>query len=75
MQRANLSLATFVTPPDCGITPSNGSVQIVVSGSTGSPTYSWSPGGATTSTLGNIAPGNYTVLCFRIRFQVVLKRM
>lgn len=40
---------------------SNGSVSASVSGGTANYTYSWSPGGVTTSSISNIPIGTYTV--------------
>lgn len=41
---------------------SNGSVSSSVSGGTANYTYSWSPGGATSSSINNIPIGTYTVI-------------
>lgn len=54
-----LTLAPFITPPDCGFT--NGTISIVPSGGAGTYSYNWTPGGSTTSSLTNVGPGNYTV--------------
>lgn len=40
---------------------STGSASIAVSGGTSGYTYSWSPGGATSTSLNNLPAGNYTV--------------
>ncbi|PHN06878.1 cohesin domain-containing protein [Flavilitoribacter nigricans] len=37
----------------------NGSIVITASGGTGNLTYAWSPGGGTSSSLNNLAPGSY----------------
>lgn len=37
----------------------NGSIVITASGGTGNLTYAWSPGGSTSSSLNNLAPGSY----------------
>jgi hypothetical protein len=39
---------------------SNGTATVSVSGGTGSYTYSWSPGGATTTSISSLALGGYT---------------
>lgn len=39
----------------------NGTASVSVTGGSGSNTYSWAPGGATTSTITNLCPGTYTV--------------
>ena len=44
---------------NCG--SSNGSAQVIVNGGSGNFQYSWQPGGASTQTASNLAPGNYTV--------------
>ncbi len=44
---------------NCG--SSNGSAQVIVNGGSGNFQYSWQPGGATTQTASNLAPGNFTV--------------
>ncbi|WP_338769279.1 T9SS type A sorting domain-containing protein [Bernardetia sp. ABR2-2B] len=49
-----------VTGASCTGT-STGEIELIVAGGTGSATYSWSPGGATTSTITGLAPGEYTV--------------
>ncbi|HTA81857.1 MAG TPA: gliding motility-associated C-terminal domain-containing protein [Bacteroidia bacterium] len=46
------------TNASCG--NSDGSATILAAGGTGALTYSWSPSGATTNTLGNLAAGSYT---------------
>lgn len=37
----------------------NGSIVITASGGTGNLTYAWAPGGSTSSSLNNLAPGSY----------------
>lgn len=39
----------------------NGTATVSAQGGTGSYTYSWSPGGATTASVSNLFPGTYTV--------------
>lgn len=39
----------------------NGTASVSVTGGSGSNTYSWAPGGATTSSISNLCPGTYTV--------------
>jgi len=45
---------------DC-TTGSGGSITTTASGGTGAYSYSWSPGGQTTSSLSGLQPGNYSV--------------
>lgn len=40
----------------------NGSATVTASGGTGSYTYSWTPGGATTDNVSGLAPGTYTYM-------------
>jgi hypothetical protein len=40
---------------------SNGSAAVVASGGTGTIAYSWTPGGASTSSVSGLAPGTYTI--------------
>ncbi|MES2138435.1 MAG: T9SS type B sorting domain-containing protein [Bacteroidota bacterium] len=47
------------TPSSCGST--NGSATVVATGGTGSLTYLWNNGGATTATINNIGAGSYIV--------------
>jgi gliding motility-associated-like protein len=49
---------TTITNASCG--NSDGSISLLASGGTGALSYSWSPSGATTNTLGNLAAGSYT---------------
>jgi PKD repeat protein len=58
IQPANL--VTYTSAIDTRCAQSNGSANIVVTGGTSPYTYSWSSGG-TSSTLTNIAAGNYSV--------------
>ena len=54
-----VALNTSATNANCNQT--NGSATVIASGGSGSYTYSWSPGNATTATATNLATGNYTV--------------
>ncbi len=58
-QPASINLNTSSTPSNCGAT--NGSASVIAAGGTGTFTYSWSPGGAITSSITNVAAGGYTV--------------
>ncbi len=49
-----------ITNPSCGLP--NGVLTSMVSGGTAPYTYSWTPGGATTSTINNLGPGSYTLV-------------
>jgi gliding motility-associated-like protein len=53
------SVTTSVTGVNCG---SLGSATTTVTNYTGTPTYQWLPGGATTSSISNLTPGTYTCL-------------
>lgn len=53
----NTPIVAAANIPTCS---SNGTVVATVSNYTGTPTYSWSPGGQTTDTLKNVPPGTYT---------------
>jgi len=53
-----LGVTLQTTDPHCGL--DNGEVQAVVTGSSGTVNYYWSPGGATTPSLDSLAPGTYT---------------
>jgi large repetitive protein len=46
--------------PSCGF--ANGSISSSVSGGTGSYTYFWTPGAATTSSISSVGPGSYTLI-------------
>ncbi|HXC06676.1 MAG TPA: PKD domain-containing protein, partial [Bacteroidia bacterium] len=59
-QPVALTATTSSTPSSCG--NANGSVTATPSGGAGSYTFSWSPGGATTSTVPNLLAGTYTCL-------------
>lgn len=48
------------TSSSCGA--SNGSVSVSVTSYTGTPTYTWQPGGQTTSTVNNLPAGTYTCI-------------
>lgn len=54
-----LGVAINTTEPSCG--QDNGTLEAVVTGAAGTVNYYWSPGGATTQTLNNAGPGDYTV--------------
>ncbi|MCB9256508.1 MAG: T9SS type A sorting domain-containing protein [Chitinophagales bacterium] len=53
------SLSATTTPAVC--TSNVGSINLSVSGGTGAYSYSWSPGGATTQDISNLAAGTYQV--------------
>jgi hypothetical protein len=57
---SNLAAYTTYTNASCGSCPT-GSIQVIVSCGTGPYNYVWSPGGQTTSSISNVAPGCYTV--------------
>ena len=48
------------TPSNCG--SNNGTASVSVTNYTGTPTYSWTPGGQTTSSINNLSAGSYTCL-------------
>lgn len=52
-------LQISATPANCGLP--DGSATVVASGGTAPYSYLWTPGGATTATAANIAPGVYCV--------------
>ncbi len=61
------SLSPTVTPSGATITTTssscggaNGTASVTVTNYTGTPTYSWSPGGQTTSSITGLTPGSYT---------------
>lgn len=61
------SLTPTVTPSGATITTTsascggaNGTASVTVTNYTGTPTYSWSPGGQTTSSITGLTPGSYT---------------
>jgi gliding motility-associated-like protein len=56
----SISAHVTTTPTPCGLT--NGSATVTASGGTGSLTYVWNNGGATTSTINNIGAGTHTVI-------------
>jgi len=58
LQPAPLSISKLQTDVSCN-GGNNGSATVVVSGGTGTYTYSWSPGGGTGATASNLAPGTY----------------
>jgi large repetitive protein len=55
-----LTVSVSTIPSTCG--NPNGSMTATVSGGTGSPSFLWTPGNATTATVNNVAAGPYTVL-------------
>jgi gliding motility-associated-like protein len=57
---SSISLTTSSTPANC--TASNGSATVMVSGSTGTVTYTWLPNKGNTATLSGIPTGIYTVV-------------
>lgn len=61
------SLSPTVTPSGVTMTTTsascggaNGTASVTVTNYTGTPTYSWSPGGQTTSSITGLTPGSYT---------------
>ncbi|MCC6839848.1 MAG: PKD domain-containing protein [Flavobacteriales bacterium] len=54
-----LAVEIAAIQPTCGLP--NGSLEAEVSGANGPVNFYWSPGGATTATLANAGPGDYTV--------------
>lgn len=52
------AVATSTTSSKCDL--NNGTATASVSNYTGTVSYAWSPGGQTTATATNLAPGNYT---------------
>lgn len=58
-QTCTLTLSTSNTPATCG--NANGGASVSITAGTGPYTYSWSPGGATSASISNVAGGNYTV--------------
>ncbi len=58
-QTCTLTLSTSTNPATCG--NASGSATVTITAGTGPYTYSWSPGGATTASISNVAGGNYTV--------------
>lgn len=54
-----LVVTPSMTPATCGA--SNGAASVSTSGGVGPFTFLWSPGGQTTSSISNLAPGTYTV--------------
>lgn len=51
------SVSAASTPVHCG---NDGSASVNITNYNGTPTYSWAPSGATSSTINNLAPGTYT---------------
>ncbi len=58
-QTCTLTLSTSTTAATCGNT--NGGASVSITAGSGPYTYSWSPGGATSASISNVAGGNYTV--------------
>ncbi len=54
-----LGVSVDAVQPTCG--QNNGSLTANVTGASGTVNYYWSPGGATTQTISNLGPGDYTV--------------
>lgn len=53
------TITASTTPANCGAL---GSATVTVTNYTGTPTYQWIPGGATTDTVSNLAAGTYSCL-------------
>lgn len=51
-------ITASATPNNCG--SNNGTASAIVSNFSGTPTYSWTPGGLTTSTISGLATGVYS---------------
>ena len=60
-QPAALTATTSVTASVSCNGGSTGSASVAVSGGTAAYSYTWSPGGVTTSTVSSLSAGNYTV--------------
>jgi gliding motility-associated-like protein len=58
-QPAAINLTTATTPSNCGA--ANGSASVNATGGSGTFTYSWTPGGATTAAISNVAAGGFSV--------------
>ncbi len=59
----NCTNTPTVTPTATGATCGTlGSASVTVTNYTGTPTYQWLPGGATTASINNLTPGTYTCL-------------
>jgi gliding motility-associated-like protein len=56
----DLTLTPFVTQPACSL--NNGAITLTVAGGNPGYTYSWTPGGATTSSVTGLGVGTYSVL-------------
>ncbi|WP_369048666.1 DUF4347 domain-containing protein, partial [Tenacibaculum sp. UWU-22] len=58
---SNLTATATTSSHQTTVGGTEGEVTVNASGGAGSYTYLWSPGGATTQTVSNLAPGTYTV--------------
>ncbi|MGE0634955.1 MAG: T9SS type A sorting domain-containing protein [Bacteroidia bacterium] len=58
-ESGGITLSTNSTQATCG--NANGGASVSITAGTGPFTYLWSPGGATTSSISNVAAGDYTV--------------
>lgn len=58
-----INITNSITPSSCGSCNGSATANVLVCGSapTGTPTYSWSPGGQTTQTATGLCSGSYTV--------------
>lgn len=63
-QLVNTSALSIVgfnsTDPSCGI--NDGSAGVLTTGAAGTLTFAWTPGGANTNPINNLAPGTYSVI-------------
>jgi gliding motility-associated-like protein len=58
---APLDITNAVITPQTVVSPPNGSINITVTGGTGTKTYNWAPVSANTEDLTGVAAGTYTV--------------